>query len=69
MEIPHFLSISSLLPAKSCEYLSQAVFNQCSVSVLLCSVYFSPRKALAIVQVALPNKYVVSLQTVYAKMI
>lgn len=69
MNIPHFLSIFSLLPAKSCEYLSQAATNQHSVSLLLCSVYFSPSKKLAIVQGALPSKYVISLQIVHAKMI
>lgn len=70
MEIPYFLSIFSLLPAKSCECLSQAAINQRSVSLLLCSVYFSPsKKTLAIVQGALPSKYVISLQTVHAKMI
>lgn len=69
MEIPYFLSIFSLLPAKSCECLSQAAIDQCSVSLLLCSVYFSPSKKLATVQGALPSKYVISLQTVHAKMI
>jgi len=69
MEIPHFLSIFSLLPPKSCEYPSQAAINQHSVSLLLCSMYFSPSKKLWPLCKGHCHPNVISLQTVNAKMI